>query len=413
MNVLRAWMGYGVRRWLAAIVVTALTLVLVGAVIATTTSVACGPANKLGLKLSRCTANIPTAAELTPTPTPTIYYRPTPTYYPTAVPQTPTPLPPAPTPASAAEPQDPFYPGGSQMPFAASLHCSLPVYVGPPGSGGFVTLPGGTFVADPRSAVALPSPSPGASSPAPAQGPGYGYGQPYYGMTYDRQHSRWLPVGVTWASPDGNHYAYPSTNGIYLVTAATNTQVELGQGHSWIPLRVLNDRILATIPNAPGFWVVPFAGDPVQVIATGYWQAASATAAYGTSTSAVPAGALKKLMKLDIATGKVSDWFSDDGTGLTVVGFDAAGDPFIQTYYYGNNIGSWVLWLTTGPSKATVIANSSEGMNYLPQGLMVSDSHGVWMVGGSGGNNGLILYARGSGLYWMATVGAQLAGGCD
>jgi hypothetical protein len=413
---LKSWAGWrnliAGNRTLAAVLVTVLTLLLIGGVVATTTLLACAPANQLKLKVSRCAANNIAARQ---TPIPTINFpsprqsQPPPSapaspYVPPTNP--PTAFPPVPTPASAMPPQDPFYPGGSQTPFASSLSCSLPVYVGPPGSGGFVTLPGSSFVADPRSAVALPPPIPG--EPTPPAGPGYG--QPSYGMTYDRANSRWLPVGPSLVAPDGNHYVYPTSEGIYLVTSTTNAQIELGAGHAWSVVRVLNDHVLATIPNSPGFWVVPFAGTPQQVTATGYWQTASATAAYGTATSAVPLGVAQKLLKLDIGTGQVTDWFSDSGISTFVLGFDRSGDPIIETSYNG---GAWVLWLTTSPTSATVIANSSESIS--PQGAPVADSHGVWIPFNSQTANGpgLVLYVRGSGLYWMANLGVQLAGGCD
>lgn len=410
---LKPWAGWRSlltgNRALAAVLVTVLTVLLIGGVVATTTSLACGPANQLKLKVSRCVATGSTVALQSPTPTfnfPPPDAAPLPAYPPPTNP--PPAYPPVPTPASAGQPQDPFYRAGSQMPLQASLNCSLPVYVGPPGSGGFVTLPGGNFVADPRSAVALPSPSPGNPSPAPVPGPGYG--QPIYGMSYDRAHTRWLPVGPTLVAPDGNHYAYPSGNSIYLVTASTETQVELGQGHAWIVLRVFNDRVYAIIPNAPGFWSVPFTGTPQQVTASGYWQAATATAAYGTATSAVPPGVTQKLTKLDIATGRVTDWFSDTGASSTVAGFDSQGDPVIMANYSN---GGWAMWLTTSSTDATVIANSSEQLS--PQGAPVADSHGIWFpfYDQAASTPGIALYVRGSGLYWMANIGAQLGGGCD
>jgi len=37
------------------------------------------------------------------------------------------------------------------------LSCTLPVFAGPPGSGGFITFPSGSFTPDPKSGVTLPS----------------------------------------------------------------------------------------------------------------------------------------------------------------------------------------------------------------------------------------------------------------
>jgi hypothetical protein len=269
----------------AAIGVTVLTLVLIAGVLTVTTTVACGPANGMGVKIAHCSDAKGTSAHLAPNPpTPSYYpakgnqpppvYNPPPPYrdpasnYPPYTnPASSDPpkdtsgsrYPPFPNTASGNPPADPFFPpasAGFTPPQTQS--CSLPMYAGPPGSGGFVVFPQGNFVADPRSAVALPAPNAGAPSPAPnyptGGGPGPGYGQGYsgYGMAWDPTHKRWLPVKPEMVAPDGNHYAYPSTNSIYLVDAATNTQVELGAGHPWTVLRVLNDRIYATVPNSPG-----------------------------------------------------------------------------------------------------------------------------------------------------------------
>src|ERR1700682_1370991 len=88
------------RSAVAAIVVTVLTLVLIGGVILTTTSAGCGAAQKLGLKgaLNQCKA---TALRLADTRTPS------PSAYPSYVPPTPSDFPPPnpnPNPASAPIP---------------------------------------------------------------------------------------------------------------------------------------------------------------------------------------------------------------------------------------------------------------------------------------------------------------------
>lgn len=402
------------RGWVAAVVVTSLTIVLVAGVILATTSLGCGPANRVGLKLARCTDTSGKAAALySPTPvffptpsakggyppvaTPVTFYPPATnptTYYPPVNNPTTFYPPNIPPGSSGTSPQDPFYPLMTGATSAGSLSCTLPIYAGPPGSGGFISFPGGNFTADPRSAVAAPS-------PGPQQGYGYGYGPS--GMSYDRSHSRWLPVAPQLVAPDGNHYAYASNDGIYVVDAANGTQVELGQGHPWQLLRVLNDRVYATVPGTPGFWVVPFTGAPSEVTTSGYWQAATANAAYGTATSAVPAGTTQKLLKLNTATGKVSDWFSTPGATVSVLGFDLAGDPVIQAGY----VNTWELWLS-----GRVIANSYE--QFFVQGAMFADSHGLWFpIYYQGGNvQGIALYVPGSGLYMVSQLGAQVAGVC-
>jgi hypothetical protein len=422
------------KKTVAAVLVTAVTLLLIGGILAATTTLGCGPANKVGVKLARCIATNPTAARMTPSPVSTYPAKGNPPPPPSANPvssyppySNPVSNPPYTNPSSGYPPQgipgsgtaDPFYPPSTGQPPAITLNCRLPIYAGQPGSGGFINFPQGNFTADPRSAVALPAPSPGAPSPGPNNpAPGYGgypggYGQGYYGMAWEPVHARWLPVKLEWVAPDGNHYAYPSTNSVYLVDAATSTQVELGVGHGWVVIRVLNDRVYATIPNSPGFWVLPFAGTPRQVTVMGYWQAATSVAAYGMKTSAVPQGVANTLVKLDIATGNISDWFTRDGSQTWIYGFDGQANPIVYASYYNGN-GDWALWLTKSPTSATVIANRSQ--NFYTQGPSVADAHGIWFPAYTqqpyANNAGIVLYVAGSGSYWMATVGGQLAGGC-
>lgn len=47
----------------------------------------------------------------------------------------------------------------------------------------------------------------------------------------------------------------------------------------------------------------------------------------------------------------------------------------------------------------------------------MADSHGVWIAGNYSayGTNasGVALYVEGKSLYWMSSIGGQLAGGCS
>ena len=395
--------------WVAATLVTVLTIALVGGVIVTTTTLACGPTNKLGIKMSRCISASKTASLNSPPPlvlpspppskggsqppvaSPATFYPPesTPaTFYPPAVPPG----------SSGVPPQDPFYPAASQN-GGFGLSCTLPAFAGPPGSGGFFTFPGGAFTPDPRSAVALPSPGPAPGSP---------YGPGPNSMSYDRVHSRWLPVSAQFVAPDGNHYAFASTSGIYVVDTTGGTVSEIGEGRTWQLLRVLNDRAYATVTNTAGLWIVQFSGAASQVTSQGYWAAANAGAAYGTATSAVPAGTTQELLRLDIGTGKTSHWFSETGATVSVLGFDAHDSPIVQANYVSN----WEIWVVASATSARIMANSNE--QFWIQGPMLADNHGVWMpiYSQQSQTNGLALYVQGSGIYVMTTVQAQVAGGC-
>lgn len=406
------------RQTVAAIVITALTLVVVGGLILSTTSVGCGPANKLGLKgLSHCKVSGQLAGNQGPNGSPGPTSAPTGSYTaPSSEPFTPPASEPAPPDTSPATPAFPPFStpvsgsGGLVIPGRA-LSCRLPVYVGPPGSGGFIAFPGGNFVADPTSAVTLPSPSPGGSTPAPV-GPGYGYGYP--GLSYDHAYSRWLPVPYTWVSPDGSRYAHTSSDSIYVENVAAGASIELGQGHLWSVTGVSDQAVYASLFNQAGLWQLPFSGPAKQIATTGFWVAASTSAAYGSATSAVPQGVTNTILRLDLKSGAITDWFTRQGAQSSVFGLDAHGNPLINVNYF--NQGYSEMWNTTGPGTASPIFSSDEHL--FASGSPIADSHGVWFginysVPYQNSTQGIALYVAGSGLYWMSSYGTQLAGPCS
>ena len=282
--------------------------------------------------------------------------------------------------------------------------CKLPVYAGGPGSGGFIVFPGQTFVADPRSAVTVPSPSPSGASPTPQQpqyGPGYPQG--WYGMTYDVGYAKWLPVPYAWVSPDGVHYAYPLGGDVYVQNVKDGTQLELASGKSFNVIDVENDGVYAEPINAAGLWFLPYSGTEKQVATTHFWQGVSHGAAYGTATSQVPSGASNTIDKLDLKSGTITEFFTQAGGTSQVTGFDLVGDPIIQVGYSQGV----ALFLVTGPSSSTLMASSGYGGNAVPGGPPIADSHGIWYSVG----NGVVLYSNGQ-WYYMASIGGQLAGQC-
>jgi len=300
------------------------------------------------------------------------------------------------------------------------LTCTLPIYAGPPGSGGFISFPVGNFTPDPKSGVTLPSPSPGSASPSPqigGPGPGYGYGYP--GLSWDLTQKRWLPVPSTWVTPDGSKYAHTSPNSIYVEDVIGNTQVELGEGKSWQIIGVLADGVYAmnTQPNGliAGLWVLPFSSPARQITTIGYWQGVTAGAAYGTAVSAVPQGVSTTIIKLDLKTGTVDqNWFTRQGANSNVTGFDGHGNPIVQVNNFtgaGNEV-----WIVTGSGAAQPIMGSQNGV--FVYGTPIADSHGVWFSANvpnfsNGSNSAQLLYVPNSGVYVMSQIGGQLAGGCN
>ena len=422
------------KRPFLAVAISVLSLVVIVSAITFTTPLRCAPAKALGLKGIASGCITVGSVAIRPSRTPLPYGNPASGPYNNpasgAFPPYGNPAsgpfgnpasgayPPVGYPASGSYP--PFYPPVSPgYPGVArpTLDCRLPVYAGPPGSGGFIAFPGGAFIADPSSSVTVPASSPGAT-PTPQNGPGPGYGQGY-GLSYDYQYSHWVPVATNQVSPDGSRYAYTTTNGIYVVNVASGTQAELGEGHAWSIVGVQSDSVYAGDPNAGGLWQLPLSGSPSQITKSGYWRAATSTAAYGTATSAVPQGATNSIIRLDLKTGAITDWFTRSGSQSAVSGFDGKGNPIISVNYL-NGSGSEI-WIATSSTTASPIAGfssspygGSSGFN--SWATPVADSHGVWFAGNYAtyGNqaSGVALYVPGSGFYWMSSIGGQLAGGC-
>lgn len=407
------------KRWqtiVAAAAVTAMTVTLVGFVVLSTTPLGCGPAKAMHMKMSsnRC-ANV---ASTIPIPSPLVTGsqapspgQPNPTLYPVAS-SNPYPGPassnPYPPPASSYPNPDPASSGfppfsgpasGAGAPAGLALNCRLPIYANGPGSGGFIVFPNGNFIADPRSAVTAPSPSPG-PSPAPPQYGGY---QGWWGTTYDRAYSRWLPVPYAWVSPDGKRYAYPGQpDGVYVQNITNGTQIEIAEGKSWQVLDLEATGVYAVTGQTGGLWFLSLSGTVTQIASSGYWNAVWGSFAYGAATSQVPQGAGNTILRLNLSNGTVADYFALPSLLSTVQGFDYAGHPVI----YVQTPNGPQIWIATAPNVATEIANL-QGTNFWIGGVPIADSHGLWFAGG----NGIALYVAGR-WYFMSNLGGQLAGGC-
>jgi hypothetical protein len=405
-----------VQRIVAAVTITVVTIAIIGLALFATTPLGCGPAKAMHIKISsnRCQ----TVASVTPNPSfPQSFspgVSPYPTSYPAPIPDpasnpipypasgNPYPLPGSGTPyAEAGSFLPPFgNPASSATEPGLALNCRLPIYAQGPGSGGFIVFPNGNFIGDPKSAVTAPSPSPAVTQP-----PGYGGYQGWWGTTYDRAYSKWLPVPYRWVSPDGTRYAYPGRpDGIYIQNVANGTQVEVGEGSSWQILDVDAGGVYAITGSTGGLWRLPFSGTATQITSTSYWQAVGGGFAYGTQLSQVPQGAPNPIVRLDLKTGATTEWFViSAGMQGGVLGFDGAGNSiiFVQGQYV------YDLVMVTAPHTAFRIANLY-GSNFYLSGAPISDTHGLWL----GGGNGIALYINGVGWFKMSGFGGSLAGGC-
>jgi hypothetical protein len=405
-----------VQRIVAAVTITVVTIAIIGVALFATTPLGCGPAKAMHMKISsnRCQ----TVASVTPNPSFPQTFSPDVSPYPTSYP------PPIPEPASNPYPYpasgNPFpqpgsgtpyydvgsgfpqfgFPASGQVPPGQAMNCRLPIFAGGPGSGGFIAFPNGNFIADPRSAVTAPSPSPTATPP-----PQYGGYQGWWGSTYDRAYSKWLPVPYRWVSPDGTRYAYPGRpDGIYIQNVSNGTEAEVGEGSSWQVLDVDSTAVYAVTGASGGLWRLPFSGAATQITNTGYWQAVGYGFAYGTALSSVPQGAPNPINRLDLKTGATTEWFVIPAAMRGgVLGFDGAGNTiiFVQGQYV------YDLVMVTAPHTAYRIANLW-GSNFYTNSSPISDRHGLWF----GSGNGIALYVNGVGWYKMSGFGGSLAGGC-
>jgi hypothetical protein len=213
-------------------------------------------------------------------------------------------------------------------------------------------------------------------------------------------------VPWAWVSPDGSRYAYPLNGDIYVQSVSGGPELDLGEGQRFNVVDVENDGVYVIATPNPGLWFLPFSGAAKQITASGFWQAASHGAAYGTATAAVPQGATSTILKLDLKTGATTPFFSMQSAQGQVTGFDTQGHPTIQVNYQ-NGVA---LFLATAPGAATVIAALTYGQYQpppFPSGTPIADARGLWFSTGQG----IVLFANRE-WYAMSNIGGQLAGQC-
>ncbi len=286
-------------------------------------------------------------------------------------------------------------------PVAQLLHCRLPISNGQPGSGGFIVFPGGMFVADPASNIVI------AGVPTPTPGP-YSYQGNFFGLTYDKAYSKWLPVSRGMVTPDGSRYVYPSSDSVYVVRVAGGPIAELAprSGHIWTVLYAASDGVYAnplaqTQQAVAGLWFLPFSGSPRQVSTRGYWQAVGGGAAYGYAAPSVPSGAVQSLLRLDLKTGASSTWLADMPSNSNVLGFDFQGRPIVLK----QSSPPTVVVVTTPGRTLTLIDGSVQNF-YIS--WVLADGHGIWMASG----DGTYLFRTGFGLEKVSDVTGPMAGPC-
>ena len=281
---------------------------------------------------------------------------------------------------------------------------------------GFLKLPDGVFNPDPTAGSTLP-PGGVQASPAP------GAPQPWW----DAQARRWVPVGLTSVSPDGQSYVYMSVDGLHRVLVATGADKLLyRQPHGVVGGQVLGyqadvyivfpsavkDGAGGAISNPPdqvGVWKIDVAnGTGSRILTSDIAGTMAGDALWMTPASAYTLG--DSLVRVDLGTGQATVWFTDPGRMIQFLGVDHSGRPIVWTFAGGH----LEIWQVAEPNIATNFftldytgAPSIFGPE-MQQGLLVADQHGVWF----GASDGLYIYDA-AGFRKIATTSGIPAGPCE
>lgn len=301
-----------------------------------------------------------------------------------------------------------------------------------PGGAAFVEMPGLSVTYDSAGPGDPFNPSSIPGSSLPTAGNGYGSDASWasfedlgsLGTTYDWVLHRWLPVRRQFISPDGSHYVYTEfgeSNRIHVFDIATGSdQVVFQQGrfvatayeHLGITLVHIGPQITQMGQQAlepDGVWLLdPTTGHTRQVNADGkYWGDVSSGFAWRREGSS--------LLRLDLSSGDVSTWAQWPGLDVWVIGFDAAGNPVVDTRHSDlivePLIEEWVAARQNDPTMFLSVTNSAQPTEHGIEGFSVptaiGDEHGVWLEV----TWGLYLYSA-SETQKISPLTGKLVGGC-
>lgn len=256
----------------------------------------------------------------------------------------------------------------------AGTTCLLPFSEISEANGGFILYPSGRRIDDPKSQVALPGNQPGAIGLNP-------------GLTYDVPAGKWVPVPLSWLSPDGRIYAYYFSQGtIHAVNVLTGESGVVVTG-GWNLIGVANDGVYASQGNTPGAYFIPFGQDPQKIVDHGTWMRFHDGALWGTDSSL-------QLIRFDVSTHSETGWGTVTRVAF-VTGFDAAGEPVVSSG------GALAVFHDNGTT--TQVWPGTNGL--MAAGYAFGDVYGVWfeVVGSSG-----IPGTAGGGTYlWTPAAGPK------
>jgi photosystem II stability/assembly factor-like uncharacterized protein len=281
--------------------------------------------------------------------------------------------------------------------------CRLAVISGSspyPSIGGFVSVPRGTFEQDPAaSMVAVKGQVWGVETSTKPVLKGHAYG-PNWGLSFDAPYSRWLPSFPEPVSSDGSQYAWmEDSNGmrnrlhVTRVADGSDTVFEVGSPQDpdlhgfWrsYVLATTKDSVLLTYGPGEGSYGVfrldMASGSLTKVSGQAKPVGYSPGAAWLVPLRGTPAGGTvgpgggNTLVRLDLASGAVVDWFHRDDASVRYLGSDASGNPWVDTQA--------AVWRLRGPGQADLILSGQQFWR------VTNDSHGTWFAN----DTGVYLYA--------------------
>ena len=233
-----------------------------------------------------------------------------------------------------------------------------------------------------------------------------------HGLYYDRAFSRWLPVSGFAVSSDGAHYAEAGI-GQSTEILVTVTDVATGQHHvfheaatqfggqpfvldySADGIYLVNgfEHLLA------GLWLVnPTDGSMRQVSKDLYPISSAGSGVFwtqmvnpadpnpvetGTSIGTLP----NEIDRVDLRSGKTTQWLYEPGKGVNLLGFDGHGSPLIETGGWTADFNSQLL-LVAAPDSPTLIYKGVVAQEM--SSSAVTDAHGTWL----GSQRGIYLYTN-------------------
>ena len=207
---------------------------------------------------------------------------------------------------------------------------------------------------------------------------------------------RWVPVVRSLVAPDGKHYTYndasgnPEVDRVHVVDVESGADHVIAQGGSdtgFLAFDFENDGVYAGRPSngpgtAPGLWRLdPQTGAATLIEATRSWHWISGGYAYAvlpnpTDPVVVQGGPVADtLLRLDLQTRTVEQWFRKRGVFVNVLGFDWSGRPLPTL---GGTLADLVV--VTGQNNAAAIPDGSPDITFsYIQTSLVANPDGFWL----------------------------------